>query len=275
MGVLSTLLQESGGPNIAGAADQLGTNNWFGDKTYSVRQGDLLARIDHAISEKQHLFVQFNRLTRNQSADVLIFGTQQFNGSGSNLDTYLQYRYAATISDTYAFTPSFVGSFGFGFARRVNNDSYGAYGHPSPSSWQLPSILTSNQYILGWPNFAIDSADTGVSLGSRINLIANNGYAFFTTFTKTLGVHTLKFGSDFRTDQYNTSSQAVAAAGQFNFSALFTDSNPLVSANSQTSGSGVASLLLGMSDSGSLRGRCIASAAEPAILACIFRTAGN
>ena len=55
VGVLATLLQESGGPNIAGAADQLGTNNWFGDKTYSVGQKDLLARVDHTISDKQHL----------------------------------------------------------------------------------------------------------------------------------------------------------------------------------------------------------------------------
>ena len=62
----------------------------------------------------------------------------------------------------------------------------------------------------------------------------------------------MKFGSDFRLAQYNTSSQAVPAAGQFNISALFTDSNPLVSSSSQTSGSGVASLLLGMADSGSL-----------------------
>ncbi len=62
----------------------------------------------------------------------------------------------------------------------------------------------------------------------------------------------MKFGSDFRLAQYNTSSQAVPAAGQFNISALFTDSNPLVSSSSQTSGSGVTSLLVGMADSGSL-----------------------
>ena len=62
----------------------------------------------------------------------------------------------------------------------------------------------------------------------------------------------MKFGSDLRIEQYDTSSQGVAAAGQFNVSPLFTDANPLVASSSQTSGSSAASLLLGLADSGSL-----------------------
>src|SRR5262249_29858418 len=88
--VLATLYKESGGPNITGARDQLGVSNWFGDKTYQVAQRDLSVRVDHTISDKQHLFVRYGRLTRNQFADTLIFGAQQYNGSGANLDTFLQ-----------------------------------------------------------------------------------------------------------------------------------------------------------------------------------------
>ncbi|MGH9521469.1 MAG: TonB-dependent receptor domain-containing protein [Terriglobales bacterium] len=250
--VLATLLSESGGPNIAGAADRLGVQNWFADKTYRVAQRDLSARVDHTISDKQRLFARYSRLTRNQSPDTLIFGAQQYNGSGANIDTFLQFRQSFTINDTYAFSPNFLGSFSYGYVRRVNNDSYGSSGVPAPSSWNLPSILTTNQYIVGMPNFAISSADTGVSLGTRINLIANNGHAGFATFTKAAGSHTLKFGVDFRADQFNTASQPVQAAGQFNIGPAFTDSNPLSSSASQTSGSGVATLLLGLADSGSL-----------------------
>ena len=107
-----------------------------------------------------------------------------------------------------------------------------------------------NQAIVGWPNFALDSADTGVSLGAR--LIANNGIATIATFTKQKGQHSFKFGVDWRLYQYNTASQGVTAAGQFNVSQKFTSSNPTSTSAQQSSGSGTASLLLGLSDSGSL-----------------------
>jgi len=250
--VLQTLLDESGGPNIAGANDQLGVNNWYADATYKVAQTNLSERADYVISDKQRLFARYSYLTRDQSPDVLINGAQQYNGSGANIDHYLQSRYAAVLNDTYTFTPTLVGSFGIGFVRRVNNDSYGAFGQAPPSAWQLPASLTSAQAITGWPNFALDSADTGVSLGARANLIANNGYTAIATFNKQHGAHSIKFGVDWRTYQFNTASQGVSAAGTFTVTQKFTASNPTSSSALQTSGSGAASLLLGLADSGSL-----------------------
>ena len=52
----------------------------------------------------------------------------QYNGSGANLDTYLQWRTSVNVNDTYTFSPTLVGTFSYGLARRVNNDSYGGYG---------------------------------------------------------------------------------------------------------------------------------------------------
>ncbi|MES2390193.1 MAG: TonB-dependent receptor [Acidobacteriota bacterium] len=252
VGVLQTLLSESGGPNIAGTADELGVNNWYADSVYIVGQSNLSERIDYVLSDKQRLFARYSLLTRDQSPTTLILGAQQYNGSGSNIDTYLQSRHAAILNDTYIFSPTLVGTLSVGFLRRVNNDSYGAFGIPAPTSWQLPGILTSNQAIIGWPNFAIDTADTSVSLGARANLIANNGITAVVTFDKQKGTHSLKFGADWRTYQFNTASQAVAAAGQFNITQKFTASNPTSTSALQTSGSGAASLLLGLADSGSL-----------------------
>ena len=250
--VLQTLLSESGGPNIAGANNQMGVQNWYEDATYTVSQSNFSERADYVVSNKQRIFARYSYLSRNQSPTVLINGAQQYNGSGANIDTYLQSRYAAVLNDTYTFSPTFVGSFSGGFIRRVNNDSYGAFGQKSPDSWQLPASLTDNQAIVGWPNFAIDSADTGVSLGARANLIANNGYTAIVTFNKQKGNHSLKFGVDWRTYQYNTASQGVSAAGTFTVTQKFTASNPTSTSALQSSGSGVASLLLGLSDSGSL-----------------------
>ena len=237
---------------------EIGTSNWAADSTYQVDQLDIDERVDQIISDKQKLFARFSRVNRNQFATPLIYGTQQYNGSGSNLDTYLQWRTSVAVNDTYAFSPTFLGSFTYGFTRRQNNDSYGSWGSPVTSlspSWNLPSVITSNQYIVGMPNFA-DSVggtpgETGVSLGSRANLIANNTHSVFLTFTKEHSRHSIKWGLDYRLQQYNTASQAVAAAGQFTFNGAFTAATPTTSAG-VSSGSGVAELLLGLPETGSL-----------------------
>jgi hypothetical protein len=84
--VLATLVQESGGPNIAGTRNQLGVDNWTADKTYTVSQRNLNLRVDHVLSPKQSLFARFSRVTRNQVPEVLIAGAQQYNGSGANIE---------------------------------------------------------------------------------------------------------------------------------------------------------------------------------------------
>jgi hypothetical protein len=246
------------GKFISTAADKIGTSNWSADSTYQVDQLDMDERVDQVLSDKQHAFVRFSRVDRNQFATPLIYGVQQYNGSGSNLDTYLQWRTSLAVNDTYTFSPTFVGSFTYGFARRRNSDSYGSFGSPVSTlnpSWGLPSILAGNQYIQGMPNLADSVGGTpgedGASLGSRANLIANNLQAAFVTFTKEHGRHSFQFGSDYRLQQYNTSSQAVAAAGQFTFNGAFTASTPTSSAGT-SSGSGIAETLLGLPESGSL-----------------------
>ena len=98
---------------------------------------------------------------------MLIFGAQQYNGSGANIDTFRQYRTAAMINDTYAFSSSVLASIAYGFTRRENVDTFGGYGQAPPAAWEVPGTVTQNQINSGWPNFAMASADTEVSLGAR------------------------------------------------------------------------------------------------------------
>jgi len=227
---------------------QIGGNNWYEDENYFVGQMEEAGRIDHYFSDRSRLFGRYSRLTRNQYPDVLFPGINSVNGSGANLDTYLQFRTSVTLNETYTFSPTFVGTFSYGFVRRVNHDSYGGYGL-DPSKFDLPQIITANQAIKGYPEFNL--GENIPDIGSRINLIANNGHSFVATFDKVRGKHTLKFGVDYRILQYNTGSQTTAAAGSFTFNSTFTQSDPYTASTGNTSGTAMASALLGVPASGS------------------------
>ena len=234
-------------PNLANPP-QIAGNNWFEDASYFVGQKEEAGRIDHYFGDKNRIFGRFGRLTRNQYADALIPGVHQYNGSGANLDTYLQWRTSLSINDTYTFSPTLVGTFSYGLSRRINNDSYGGYGK-DPSILKLPSSIISNQVVKGYPEFNL--GENVPTIGSRINLIANNSHSLFATFTKVHSNHTLKFGADYRILQYNTASQGTSAAGSFTFSSTFTQADPYTASTSNTSGTAMASELLGTAASGS------------------------
>jgi hypothetical protein len=148
----------------------------------------------------------------------------------------------------YTFTPTLIGTFSYGFARRVNNDSYGGYGK-DPSALKLPTVIRGNQAVTGYPEFNL--GENVPTIGSRINLIANNSHSFFSTFNKLHGNHALKFGSDYRILQYNTASQGTSAAGSFTFNSTFTQSDPFTASAGNTSGTAMASELLGTPSAGS------------------------
>src|SRR5262249_608279 len=121
-------------PNLSGPT-QVGRFNWAETSVYTVKQRQVSARVDHIISEKQRLFVRFGRLIRDQIADnPLIPGIWGFsNASGSSVDmTDLEHLirrfYNAGMDDTYSFSPTFIGSFRYGFVRKVNTSERGALG---------------------------------------------------------------------------------------------------------------------------------------------------
>ena len=235
-------------PNL-NVTPQIGTFNWYDDKTYTVGQQQESVRIDHTLSNRQRLFGRFSHLTRNQTPEVLIPGVHQYNGSGANIDTYLQWRNSFTLDDTITFSPSMVGSLRYGFARRLNGETWGGVGLDS-APFQLAAQIVNNQTLKGIPEFNL--GESVPTLGSRINRLANDLHSVFTTFTKIQGNHNLKFGSDYRLVRYNSANQGTAAAGSFTFNPTFTQADPFATSSANTSGTSMASLLLGVPSSGSL-----------------------
>jgi hypothetical protein len=226
---------------------QINVNNWYSDKTYRVGQGDWSVRIDHSLSDRQRLFGRFNKVTRDQNAEALIPGVQAYGGSGADIDNYRQWRYSLTLDDTITFSPSLVGSIRYGFTRRYNYEYWGAV-DMDPRQLNVPSVILNNQIVKGWPEFSI--GESIPSFGSRYTRNANYVHTLFTTFTKMKAGHSLKFGIDYRLTRNNQASQGTAGAGSWSFSPTFTQSDYSNNNTQQTSGTGMASLLLGGASGG-------------------------
>jgi hypothetical protein len=233
-------------PNLP-VTPQIGVENWYLDKTYRVGQRDSSVRIDHVVSDRQRLFGRFGKVTRDQNAETLIAGVQQYGGSGSDIDNYRQWRWSFTLDDTYTFSPTLVGSLRYGFTRRYNYEYWGAVGM-DPKQLNVPPVILNNQAVKGWPEFNIGEAVP--SLGSRYTKNANDLHSLFATFTKMRSNHMVKFGIDYRLLRNNQASQNTVGAGTWSFSPQFTQSDYANNSSQQTSGSAMASLLLGGASGG-------------------------
>jgi hypothetical protein len=229
---------------------QLELYNWDGTGIYSVVQEQWSVRLDHYVSQRQRLFGRYGLLTRDQNADTLIPGqhTMPVQG-GSDLEHLIRRFENFGFDDTFTFSPTFLASLRFGYVRKVNTSDRGAVGFDT-SGLKLPPILESNQAVPGWPVYNL--GENTPTLGSERSFVANDLYATMATFTKLTGPHSLKWGADWRVLRWNRNSPGSAASGNFTFNNTFTRSDPFTPTSGDTSGSGMASLLLGLPAFGSL-----------------------
>jgi hypothetical protein len=229
---------------------QLELYNWTATGIYSVEQPQVSARIDHHISPRQRLFGRFGRLLRDQRADFLIPGQSSFPvEGGSDLEHLIRRFYNVGVDDTVTFSPSFIGSFRYGYVRKVDTSERGALG-ADIAPLQLPQIIASNQTVSGWPTFNL--GENIPTLGSSLSFVANDMHSFVASFNKLTGRHSLKWGLDWRVYRWNRNSPGNSAPGEFSFNPTFTRADPFTATSSDTSGTSMASLLLGLPASGSL-----------------------
>jgi len=111
--------------------------------------------------------------------EVLIPGVQQYNGSGADIDHYQQWRNAITLDDTFTFSPRLVGSFRYGFARRLNYETWGGVGM-DPAQFKTPALVVAKGYSLEQFTRLMQQ---GVGLGERqFKLMSPTAKARFTQF---------------------------------------------------------------------------------------------
>jgi len=237
-------------PSLPGAA-QIGRYNWAVDGLVAVKQRNYTARVDHVVSDRQRLFVRYSHLVRIQDSDVMMPGVMSWPVDG-NSDIGQDDRFMDNlgIDHTVTFSPTLVASFRYGLAMRWQMKS-----NPrqllDPAPLSLAPIIAQNQVFKAWPTFNLDS-ENFPRLGSTKG--PNRFYisTWLATFYKQMGNHSLKFGGDFRLPRYNVLDPGGSGPGTFTFNNTFTRQNYSQTASGNTSGSALASLLLGVPASGSL-----------------------
>lgn len=243
-------------PNVS-VTPQIGVNNWAGAGVYQVLEDSYSVRVDHVISSRQRMFARYSKLTRaDEFVPVLFPGVYSFPSPGpGQADLGIQNRYfhSLAVDDTITFSPSFVGSLRYGLSTRNLPKLMGvAEGTtlPDPALLNLPQIVLDNQALRGFPVFALGEGIP--QIGARKDVEAWYTHTGLATFYKMIGKHSVKFGADYRATRWNKIYLGDGQSGSFTYNSIFTRKNYSTDTSSDTSGSGMASLLLGVPASGSL-----------------------
>ncbi|MEK7754254.1 MAG: carboxypeptidase regulatory-like domain-containing protein [Acidobacteriota bacterium] len=237
-------------PNLPGKA-QIGRYNWAAPGTYTVAQKQVAVRVDHAISDSQRLFGRFSQMLRDEAPITFFAGLGGLPGSeNDNMDIGHKTQWSAALDDTLTLSPSLVGSLRYGYSRLLVRYARGGAGLDA-GQLHLPDAILRNQAANGLPNFNLGENMATIG-GGTLSLNATDMHVLAATLTKLRGGHTLKFGGDYRLIRWNQVAPGATAFGTFNFNSVFTQADPFANASAETSGTGLASLLLAAPASGSI-----------------------
>jgi len=229
-------------PTDPNAAD----NNYTISRPGIFDQNQVDARIDYFISPKSLLFGKFSyfhaHFLTNNVFGVLGGGPPLGgipNSGDSNDDVY-----SGMVNYQRTFSPSLQQDFRFAFSRIVISELQLDAAFDTATKVGIPDINLGTVYTSGLPTLGVDGPTSAFTMGD-IGLPFfehETNLEFYDTWTKTMGHHAFKFGGDFhkfygiRTD--------VSGRGSFDFSQNLTGN-----ADVPNSGLGMASFLLGISDS--------------------------
>ncbi|MFB3903517.1 MAG: carboxypeptidase regulatory-like domain-containing protein [Acidobacteriota bacterium] len=231
--------------------NQLGLPNYLGSVVLDLPYTYLQSRVDHNLNDKHRLYGRFAR-------NYAVFN--DFDFSNPPLPGYLGFTPQArsahqfVVDDTVTFRSTLVASFRVGF-NRFSQHVRGVGDNLDPDILKLPDIIKNNLYSggdqpAGWPRFDVnDGAIPPIGPGFRKNV--NNVLSAAAAFNSYWSNHNLRWGAEYRNTRWNDNFPGNAQNGAFTFDKLLTRANDNANSNT-TSGSGMASLLLGLPTGGSM-----------------------
>lgn len=228
-------------PTIQGTP-QLGVNNWAAGFESIQPGSNYSVRMDHNLSDSHRMFGRF--------------GLMRYNGvaSGGLPRAYAGYEgefrefWLGSLNNDFIFSPTFLAAIRYSFGREAT-DAITSATQEDPTDLGLPDILLKNAERLVFPQ--IGMGDGVFGYGGRIKYRANDSHTLAPTFTRLAGNHSIRFGGDLRMINWNSRELGYATMGSFTFNNGFTRSDPFTPFTGNTTGSAIASLLLGVPASGS------------------------
>ena len=239
-------------PNYLELPNQLGQVNLLTTRTDSSPNQNLQTRVDQMLFQKHRLYFRWarNHGTIDKYDHPPVPGYAASNGA--NTDDRMANHYV--VDDTVTLTPSLVASFRGGF-NRFNQSTSGWGDTMDPDLLKLSPVLKGILYSggsagTGWPRMDINDGSVP-SIGPQRRRSVNDILTFTNTYNKLMGSHNLRWGVDYRNTRWFEDRPGDAQNGSFTFDKNLTRANDN-SASNTTSGSGVATLLLGLPTGGSV-----------------------
>lgn len=232
-------------PNTTGSANT-NANNYLSNASMIVNQDAGSARIDQNVNAMYHLFGRFgwsltsltqpNTYGNVASPGPAAVGTTQFHN------------WSFAFDNTVAFNPSLLLTVDYGWARWFQSRKTLSYGFDN-SKLGFPSSLVSSIQIPMFPAINVGGGYSGMA-GQSYLLNGNDTHSLLLSLTKLLGRQTIIVGTDIELNLINYFNVANSG-GTYSFAIAQTQGpNPNVA--TPIAGNGIASLLLGDGNSGSM-----------------------
>jgi hypothetical protein len=222
-------------PNLPGL-----TNNYFVNSPFSKNTDAFDVKVDHNQTDNDHISVRlsFSRPVTTDASVYGVYGGPRGVGGAGFEGTGIQTTYSGAINYVHIFSPTLITEARFGVNRYRNDAQQFGYGQNTADALGIPGIngipWTSGPPQINLPNFG----DPFIGFSASLPWIRAESNVLFTNiWTKTLGNHTIKFGSDLRrvrddllqTQTYNPRGQYVFNGSQTAISTNTSFGNSLAS----------------------------------------------
>jgi hypothetical protein len=230
----------------------LGAVNYTRTDGNRVPKDSYSFRVDHNFTDANRIFVRYS-YDDTPFLRAPVYGAD-FRNVAPTAGPQVFTRWNSVIEDTHTFSPTMIGTFRYSATRLINfrrpySDNFDitsiglpAYmrqGMVDPLSF--PAIQITGYSVTGSiPNIIVG----GLIGATDLIIFGNTTQAAQATFTKNLTKHTLKFGGEFRSVQFNAQ-QTGDTATNFSFTPAFTQ-GPNPTQSSAVAGLGLATFLLGI-----------------------------
>jgi hypothetical protein len=227
-------------PNQPGTRD--GSNNYFYTPSALEKTWDHLARVDHAFTSNHRVFLRMHKDFWEENKNHTFPDTPAV---GIILNRHNK---GLAFDDVYVINPAFLFNFRYGLEFGDFIERRGSRGFDLTSLGFSPQLTGSvDKELATFPNVRVGNLTQLGNWESGDGGTSSLTHAFSGTFTRLIGNHNLRFGTDLRVYRQDLHRFPLDTAPQLAYSTTYTR-GPLDSSPAPTVGGELASFLLGIPD---------------------------